>query len=143
MSKHIVVVGGGIGGLATAYNLRRLAKDMRITLISNRPYFGFTPAFPHLALGWRSFEDITVPLAPLLPKFGIEFINEAAESLDPEVCKVKLKSGKEISYDFLVIATGPKLVFGVKGQEILIIHSSSFRDVPSVRDVQRSVHLDR
>ena len=117
MSKHIVVVGGGIGGLATAYNLRRLAKDMRITLISNRPYFGFTPAFPHLALGWRSFEDITVPLAPLLPKFGIEFINEAAESLDPEACKVKLRSGKEISYDYLVIATGPKLVFGAKGQE--------------------------
>ncbi|NPA41452.1 MAG: FAD-dependent oxidoreductase [Aquificae bacterium] len=117
MEKHVVIIGGGIGGIATAYNLRKLDKNVKITIVSNKPYFGFTPAFPHLALGWRKFEDITIPLAPLLPKFNINFINESAESLDPDNNKLKLKSGQEIEYDYLVIATGPKLVFGAEGQE--------------------------
>ncbi len=116
MSKHVVVIGGGVGGLATAYNLRKLRPDLKITVVSDRPYFGFTPAFPHLAMGWRRTEDITVPLADLLPRFNIEFINEKAESIDPDRNEVTLQSGKKLEYDYLVIATGPKLVFGAEGQ---------------------------
>jgi len=89
MNKHVVILGGGIGGLATAYNLRKLSRNLKITLISDRPYFGFTPAYPHLAMGWRRFEDITVPLASLLPRFGIEFVNERAESIDPDRNRVR------------------------------------------------------
>ncbi len=117
MTKHVVIIGGGVGGLATAYNLRHLMPNLKITLISDRPYFGFTPAFPHLAMGWRNEEDISVPLAPLLPKFNIEFINEKAESVDPDTNQVTLQSGKKVEYDYLVFATGPKLIFGVEGQE--------------------------
>ncbi len=117
MGKRVVIIGGGIGGLATAYNLRKLHRDISVTLISDRPYFGFTPAYPHLAMGWRKFEEITLPLAPLLPRFGIEFINEAARSLDPEKNRVRTASGKDIEYDYLVVATGPKLIFGAEGQE--------------------------
>ncbi|MDW8237875.1 MAG: FAD-dependent oxidoreductase [Aquificaceae bacterium] len=117
MQKHIVIIGGGIGGLSTAYNLKHLKKDLKVTLISGRPYFGFTPAWPHLALGWRKFESLSIPLAETLPKHGIDFINEDAESINPDENKVKTKSGKEISYDYLVIATGPKLVFAAEGQE--------------------------
>ncbi len=117
MTKHVVVIGGGIGGLATAYNLKKISKDIRITLISDRPYFGFTPAYPHLAMGWRRFEDITVPLGPVLSRAGVEFINERAERIDPDLCKVWTSSGREIGYDYLVIATGPKLVFEAEGME--------------------------
>ncbi len=117
MEKRVVIIGGGIGGIATAYNLKKLAKNVKITVVSDRPYFGFTPAFPHLALGWRRFDQITLPLAPILSKHGIEFINEAAQEIDPDQNTVKLKSGEKVSYDYLVIATGPKLVFGVPGQE--------------------------
>ncbi len=117
MKKRVVIIGGGIGGIATAYNLRKLTKDVQITLISNRPYFGFTPAYPHLAMGWRRFEEITVPLAPLMSRFGIEFVSEGAEKIDPDNSKVFTRSGKEIGYDYLVIATGPKLVFGAEGME--------------------------
>jgi len=117
VSKHVVILGGGIGGLATAYNLRRLDKSLRITVVSGRPYFGFTPSYPHLALGWRRFEDITIPLGSLLPKHGIDYVPENGERIDPDNNKLWTTSGKEIGYDYLVIATGPKLVFGAEGQE--------------------------
>jgi len=51
MSKHVVILSGGVGGLATAYNLRKMDKSLRITVVSGRLYFGFTPSYPHLALG--------------------------------------------------------------------------------------------
>ncbi len=34
MSKHVVILGGGVGGLATAYNLRKMDKSLRITLFA-------------------------------------------------------------------------------------------------------------
>ena len=117
MSKHVVILGGGIGSLATAYNLRKMDKSLRITVVSGRPYFGFTPSYPHLALGWRKFEDISIPLGSLLPKHGIEYVPENGERIDPDANKLWTTSGKEIEYDYLVIATGPKLVFGAEGQE--------------------------
>ncbi|MCS7171079.1 MAG: FAD-dependent oxidoreductase [Aquificaceae bacterium] len=117
MKKHVVILGGGIGGLATAYNLKKLSKDFRVTIVSGKPYFGFTPSYPHLALGWRRFEDISLPLTGLLPRHGIDFVNEDGESIDPEGNRIKTKGGKTLEYDYLVIATGPKLVFGAEGQE--------------------------
>ncbi|MFN7065423.1 MAG: FAD-dependent oxidoreductase [Aquificaceae bacterium] len=117
MNKHVVVMGGGVGGIATAYNLKKFRQHLRITVVSGRPYFGFTPSYPHLAFGWRKFEDISIPLAGLLPKHGIDFINEDGDSIDPEANRVKTKGGKDLEYDYLVIATGPKLVFGAEGQE--------------------------
>ena len=123
MKKRVVIVGGGIGGLSTAYNLRKITQELEITLISDRPYFGFTPSYPHLAMGWRKVEEITVPLGSLLPKFGIDFVNERAERIDPDGCKVFTESGREIGYDYLVIATGPRLVFegeGVKENSVSI-----------------------
>ena len=117
MGKHVVILGGGVGGLATAYNLRKMDKSLRITVVSGRPFFVFTPSYPHLALGWRKFENISIPLGSLLPKHGIEYVPENGERIDPDANKLLTTSGKEIEYDYLVIATGPKLVFGAEGQE--------------------------
>ncbi len=136
MAKHVVIIGGGVGGIATAYNLRNLMPDLKITVVSDRPYFGFTPSFPHLALGWRRVEDITIPLAPLLPKFNIEFVNEKAESVDPDTNQVTLQSGRKIEYDYLVFATGPKLVFGAEGQEE---NSSSVCTVDHALETQKKL----
>jgi len=57
-------------------------KSLRITVVLGRPYFGFTPSYPHLALGWRKFGDISIPLGSLLPKRGIEYVPENGERID-------------------------------------------------------------
>lgn len=41
-----------IGSTATVYDLKRLHKGLKVTIVSVRLYFGFTPAWPHLALLW-------------------------------------------------------------------------------------------
>jgi sulfide:quinone oxidoreductase len=109
---EIVILGAGIGGLPMAYDMKKeMRKDDRITVISNNPYFQFTPSNPWAAVGWRKKDDITIDLAPVLKKQGIDFIADGAAKVEPGENKVILASGREVKYDYLVIATGPELAF--------------------------------
>ena len=108
----IVILGAGIGGIPMAYEMKSKArKEDSVTVISDNPLFQFTPSNPWAAVGWRKREDITIELAPVLKKHGVEFIADGAEKLDAEANRVILKSGRQVSYDYLVIATGPELAF--------------------------------
>ena len=109
---HIVVIGAGVGGVPCAYELRKkLGKEHRITLIGSSPWFEFTPSNPWIAVGWRQCEQTRVEMRQPLESKGIQWIAEAAESIDAPTNKVRLRSGRELAYDYLVIATGPKLAF--------------------------------
>ena len=109
---HVVIIGASTGGLPAAYDLRDLlGKHHQITLISNTSLFQFVPSNPWVAIGWRTRRDTTFELAPYLAKKHIRFIPVAAESLQPDANQVILADGQVIEYDYLVIATGPKLAF--------------------------------
>lgn len=109
---EIVILGAGIGGLPMAYDMKKTKrKEDTITVISNNPYFQFTPSNPWAGVGWRKKKDITIDLAPVLERQGIGFIADGAARLVPEDNKVVLESGREVAYDYLVIATGPELAF--------------------------------
>lgn len=80
-------------------------------MISNSPTFQFTPPNPWVAVSWRTKEDITLPIAPYFEKKGIDFIPVGAQRVHPQKNQVALADGRIIDYDFLIIATGPKLAF--------------------------------
>jgi sulfide:quinone oxidoreductase len=108
----IVVLGGGIGGLSQAYELRKeLPKTHRIVVVSDSDRFEFTPSNPWLAVGWRREDQIVVDLPELLSKHGIEFDGQGAKRVHPDRHEVELSDGSVIAYDYLVIATGPALAF--------------------------------
>jgi len=108
----IVVLGGGIGGLSQAYELRKeLPKTHRIVVVSDSDRFEFTPSNPWLAVGWRREDQIVVDLPDLLSKHGIEFDGQGAKRVHPDRHEIELSDGSVIAYDYLVIATGPALAF--------------------------------
>src|SRR5512135_1243974 len=101
---HIVVLGGGIGGVSCAYELKQaVRKEDRITLVSNKPFFQFTPSNPWVAVRWRSKEDITIDLTSVLPRQGIEFSAAGAVRVQPAENRVELGDGTSIAYDYLVV----------------------------------------
>ncbi|MBK9955092.1 MAG: NAD(P)/FAD-dependent oxidoreductase [Rhodocyclaceae bacterium] len=109
---HVVVLGAGIGGLTAAYDMKeRLRSQASLTVISDNPYFQFTPSNPWVAVSWRSREDITFGMAPYLEKKGIQLIATGARRVHADKNQVELVDGRVIDYDFLIIATGPKLAF--------------------------------
>ena len=108
---RVVVIGSSIGGLPAAYECRKLLGGKHnVTVVSNVDFFHFVPSNPWVAVGRRSRGDISFPLAPVLKKRGIAFIHSAAERIDPERNRILTAQG-EVPYDFLIIATGPKLNF--------------------------------
>ncbi len=109
---HVVVLGAGRGGTIQAYKLREtLSERDRLTVISDKPYFQFTPSNPWAGIGWRKKRDITVELAPVMKRRGIAFIHDRASRLLPAENRIRLESGRVVEYDYLVIATGPDLAF--------------------------------
>lgn len=126
---HIVILGAGIGGMPMAFEMRELARaGDKITVISNNPKFHFVPSNPWVAVDWRKRDDIEIELAPVLAKKKIDFIGVGAKRVHPERNQVELDDGRNIDYDYLVIATGPKLAFeeveglGPKGHTHSICH---------------------
>lgn len=110
--SHIVIIGAGVGGVPAAYELRkRLGDAHQVTLIGSSPYFEFTPSNPWIAVGWRTPEQTRVDLSKPLESKGIRWIPERVTDIDAPNNRLRLQDGGELAYDYLVIATGPKLAF--------------------------------
>ncbi|MBE0437113.1 MAG: NAD(P)/FAD-dependent oxidoreductase [Methylomicrobium sp.] len=109
---RIVVLGAGIGGVPMAYEMKELVKNNHtVTVISDSPTFHFVPSNPWVPPKWRKPEDLKIELAPIMQKKGIEFIQKAAVKVDPPNNQIHLNDGTAVDYDYLVIATGPRLAF--------------------------------
>lgn len=110
--QKIVIVGGGIGGLSSAFDARHQLKSTdEITVISDRDKFYFTPSNPWIATRKRKPEDISLDLKTILPRHNLNFVKGKVTSLDPKKSEVQLDNGSKLSYDYLIIATGPRLAF--------------------------------
>ena len=109
---HIVILGGGLGGVIMAYEARAAArKEDTVTVISDRADFQFTPSNPWVGVGWRKPEKIVVGLEEPLARKRIDFIPVAAAKVRPGENAIDLIDGRTVAYDYLVIATGPALAF--------------------------------
>jgi len=109
---HIVIIGASTGGLPTAYEVRELlGKEHEVTVVSNTDTFHFVPSNPWVAVGWRDRKDTSFKIEPYVTAKGIQFIPVGASEIKPDDNQVMLADGRVIDYDYLVIATGPKLAF--------------------------------
>lgn len=105
-SARVVVVGGGFGGATCAKYLRRLDPGVAVTLIEPSSKF-ITCPFSNLVLGGlRTMDSITHSFDALKKKHGVNVMHDTVTSIDAAGKKVKLKSGKTLSYDRLVVSPG-------------------------------------
>jgi sulfide:quinone oxidoreductase len=108
----IVIVGAGIGGIPMALEMKENArKEDEVVVIADTPTFHFVPSNPWVAVKWRKPEDIKVELAPMFKKKKIGFIQQKVTRFHPQNNQVELADGEVVDYDYLIIATGPKLAF--------------------------------
>jgi sulfide:quinone oxidoreductase len=109
---HIVVLGAGTGGLPCAYELREeLGKEHEVTVVNQYDYFQFVPSNPWVAVGWRDRAGVTFDIRPHVERKGINFIAKRCNAIDPVDNRLSLEDGATLDYDYLVIATGPRLAF--------------------------------
>lgn len=106
---HIVVIGAGIGGLPTAYELRHLLPPShRITLISAFPKFTFIPSLPWVALGFTELSQVQIEVQKAIARLEINLIIGAVTGIDPVNQEIAIGDAI-VPYDFAIIATGAEL----------------------------------
>lgn len=104
-SKTVLILGGGIGGIVTATQLRkRLPQGHRIVLIERESSYAFAPSFPWVMAGTRRRETISRPRTKLV-KLGVELVQGNIEKIDAEQRRVQV-NGEFLTGDYLVIALG-------------------------------------
>ena len=106
--KTVIVLGGGVGGLVAASELRRrLGKEHQVILVDRDGKHIFWPSLLWLQVGLREPDGIVRSLT-LLERKGIQVLQGQVQRIDP-VQKVVQVDGKELQADFLVISLGAQL----------------------------------
>ena len=107
-SKTVLILGGGIGGLVAATQLRKaLPRQHRVVLVEREASFVFAPSLLWLLTGSRSAEQISRPMIRL-EKHGVEVVRGEIEHIDPGTRAVVV-SGRKLAGDYLIIALGADL----------------------------------
>jgi len=132
---HIVIVGGGFGGLSTARGLRRA--PARITLVDRRNHHLFQPLLYQVATAALNPSDIAVPIRSILrrQKNTTVLMGEVQKVL-PDVKKVILADG-ELAYDYLVLATGA--THSYFGHDDWAPYAAGLKTVEDALEVRRRV----
>jgi NADH dehydrogenase len=101
---HIVIVGGGFGGLDAARGLA--GAPVRVTLVDRHNYHLFQPLLYQVATASLSPADIASPIRWILRRqSNVKVLLADAHAIEPERRRVLIDGGS-VDYDYLVVATG-------------------------------------
>jgi NADH:ubiquinone reductase (H+-translocating) len=101
---HVVIIGGGFGGLNTARGLARA--PVRVTLVDKRNYHLFRPLLYQVATGLLSGDEIAAPLRSIFSRQrNVEVVMSEVTQIDTQKRLIKLPQ-YNLHYDFLVLSTG-------------------------------------
>jgi NADH dehydrogenase len=103
--NRVVIIGGGFAGINAAMRLAKLPVD--ITLVDRKNHHTFQPLLYQVALAVLSPADIAQPIRSILRDHqNIEVLMDEAVGFDIPQQRVKFKTGAELEYDYLIVATG-------------------------------------
>jgi NADH dehydrogenase len=134
---HVVIVGGGFGGLYAARALRRA--PARVTLVDRRNFHLFQPLLYQVATGGLSPGQIAAPLRSVLERHRRTTVLLAeVVDVDPAAKRLVFRDG-EISYDTLVIAAGTDNFYF--GHDEWRAHAPGLKSVEEALEIRRRVLL--
>lgn len=103
----VVVIGGGYGGATAAKYLRLLSgNQLDVTLVEPNATFISCPMSNLVVGGIRKISEISTPYTGLTRNHGIKMVKDYVTAIDVDKRQVKLKNGKTLPYDKLVLSPG-------------------------------------
>ncbi|MCP2350166.1 NADH dehydrogenase [Nonomuraea roseoviolacea subsp. carminata] len=130
---HVVVVGGGFGGLSATRELARAGA--RVTIVDQHPYTTFQPLLYQVATAAMAAGDVTYPLRAFAARYPTVRVHAAGLGkllLDQK--QVELTDGAVLDYDYLVLGTGVSTNWlSIEGAEKNALPLYSVRDAKTLR----------
>lgn len=139
--EHVLIIGGGFGGVVAALELAKGGYQGAITLISDRPHFEYYAGLYRLVTG-RSVLEVCVPLREIFSgsswREKVEVVIDKIVSLDPLAHTAAGESGRRYGFDKVILALGAETAyFNIPG---LREHSFSFKSVKEALAIKHHLH---
>jgi len=133
---HIVVIGGGFGGMHVVKALRN--RPVQVTLVDRHNYHLFKPLLYQVAMAGLSPGDIAFPLRAIFrDNKNVRTILAEVVDLDPATQQVIFATGDKLAYDKLVVATGA--IYDYFGREEWRRPAPSLESIESALEIRRRV----
>ena len=109
--KKLVILGAGTGGTIMANKLHKVLShsEWEITIIDQDKNHYYQPGFLFIPFGIYTRQDVIKPKADFIPP-GVKLIFNKIDRIDPDNNKVFLEGGTTLPYDYMIIATGTRMV---------------------------------
>jgi len=113
--QRILILGGGVGGTLTANLISRKLKgridagEIEVMVVDATGNHVYQPGFMYIAMGGERAKNLTRPEQSLLDKRVSLVVGEVA-TIDEGERRVTLKDGLQLGYEYLVLATGSRIV---------------------------------
>jgi NADH dehydrogenase len=134
LRRHVIVIGGGFGGLAATRALKRA--DVHVTLIDRSNHFLFTPLLYQVAMAGLAPAEIAAPTRGLLRhQANARVLLADVTHVDLAEKKVYTRECPPLAYEYLVLAPGSRnAYFG---------HDDWVRVAPGLKDLDDAVEIRR
>ncbi|HEY7414884.1 MAG TPA: NAD(P)/FAD-dependent oxidoreductase, partial [Ktedonobacteraceae bacterium] len=103
---HVVIIGGGFGGLAAAVELAK--QPVRVTVIDRNNHHLFQPMLYQVATATLMPNDIASPLREILRHKNTHILLAEVTGVDTQQQLVLLENDTSVPYDYLILATGAR-----------------------------------
>ncbi|NJE54871.1 pyridine nucleotide-disulfide oxidoreductase [Thermococcus sp. 21S9] len=108
MKYDVVIIGASAGGITTAISAKKFYPDKSV-LVIKREKVGMIPCgIPYIFGTLKSVDDDVLPVEKFLEPLGVDILTDEVTDIDPKRKVVRTRSGKEIAWEKLVLATGSK-----------------------------------
>jgi NADH:ubiquinone reductase (H+-translocating) len=111
---HVVIVGAGFAGLSAVRALRK--ERVRVTIVDRNLYSTFQPLLYQVATGGLNPGDVAYPIGSFSVRRHTRYVRGDLAAVDQAARRIKLTDGRELGYDYLILAAGVSAAFfGIKG----------------------------
>ncbi|WP_425235726.1 NAD(P)/FAD-dependent oxidoreductase [Ulvibacterium sp.] len=130
--RRVVIIGGGFAGISLAKKLKNL--DVQVVMIDKHNYHTFQPLLYQVSTSGLEPDSIAYPIRKVLKRLkNFHFRWATVEHIEPEGDRVITNIG-ELSYDYLIIATGTKTNFF--GNATIAEHAMPMKNVPQALNIR-------